>query len=178
MVSVLKTFAHKGCKITAHIKICIFSIFGSQGYTTRISRLLAGFCWYWCYYPHRSRDALSPVSGIFFLKLVSVKAIMKHVIGGNSFTPVTGGNCLKMWLVGTASHLWLVGTSSKCDWCQKLHTCEWWKLPQMWFVGTASHLWLVRTASHVFAGPLSPGEALIVQYLSKYWRWCFESLKK
>ena len=21
--------------------------------------------WYWCYYPHRSRDALSPVCGIF-----------------------------------------------------------------------------------------------------------------
>ena len=22
--------------------------------------------WYWCYFPHRSRDALSPVNGIFF----------------------------------------------------------------------------------------------------------------
>ena len=26
---------------------------------------LAGFFWYWCYYPLRSRDALSPVWGIF-----------------------------------------------------------------------------------------------------------------
>ena len=29
--------------------------------------LLAGFCWYWCYYPHQSRDALPPVCGIFLL---------------------------------------------------------------------------------------------------------------
>ena len=29
--------------------------------------------------------------------------------------------------------------------------------------------------THVFAGPLNPGEGLIVQYLSKCWRWCFES---
>ena len=29
--------------------------------------------WYWCYYPHRSRDALSPVCGIFFedIKIVA-----------------------------------------------------------------------------------------------------------
>ena len=27
--------------------------------------LLAGIFWYWCYYPHHSRDALSPVWGIF-----------------------------------------------------------------------------------------------------------------
>ena len=24
------------------------------------------FFWYWCYYPHRSKDTLSPVCGIFF----------------------------------------------------------------------------------------------------------------
>ena len=29
--------------------------------------LLAGFFWYWCYYPHRSRDALSPVCEIFLM---------------------------------------------------------------------------------------------------------------
>ena len=29
-------------------------------------------------------------------------------------------------------------------------------------------------AAHVFAGPLNPGEALMVQYLSKCWRWGFE----
>ena len=31
-----------------------------------ISRI---FCWYWCYYPHRSRDSLCPVGGIFFYQL-------------------------------------------------------------------------------------------------------------
>ena len=35
--------------------------------------MVFGYCWctllwYWCYYPHRSRDALSPVCGIFFLR--------------------------------------------------------------------------------------------------------------
>ena len=29
--------------------------------------------WYRCYYPHRSRDALSPVCGIFVLKSVIAK---------------------------------------------------------------------------------------------------------
>ena len=28
---------------------------------------------------------------------------------------------------------------------------------------------------HVFAGPMSPGKALTVQYLSRCWSWCFES---
>ena len=42
--------------------------------------LLAEFFWYWCYYPHRSRDALSPVCGIFdqkfnFLLLLSSVAL-------------------------------------------------------------------------------------------------------
>ena len=40
----------------------IFSVFQKNwvfGYSW--STLL----WYWCYYPHRSRDALSPVCGIF-----------------------------------------------------------------------------------------------------------------
>ena len=32
-----------------------------------------------------------------------------------------------------------------------------------------------KALAHVFAGPLSPGEALIVQYLSKCWKWYFES---
>ena len=27
--------------------------------------LLVGFFWYWCYYPHRLKDALFPVRGIF-----------------------------------------------------------------------------------------------------------------
>ena len=27
--------------------------------------LISGFFWYWCYHPHRSRDALSPACGIF-----------------------------------------------------------------------------------------------------------------
>ena len=31
--------------------------------------LLAGFFWYRCYYPHWSRDALSPGCGIFYLCL-------------------------------------------------------------------------------------------------------------
>ena len=32
--------------------------------------------------------------------------------------------------------------------------------------------------AHVFAGPLSPGEALILQYLSKCWKWYFESYNR
>ena len=45
----------------------IFSVFQKKfvfGYSW--STLL----WYRCYYPHRSRDALSPVCGIFLLKLI------------------------------------------------------------------------------------------------------------
>ena len=39
------------------------------------SLLFCKFCltsrifWYWCYYPHRSKDALSPVCGIFLIFL-------------------------------------------------------------------------------------------------------------
>ena len=49
VVSDLNTFAHKGCKIAAHKKVLFLTNFA----------LLAGFFWYWCYFPHRSRDALS-----------------------------------------------------------------------------------------------------------------------
>ena len=38
---------------------------GSGGYITRIRKLLAGYVWYRCYHLHQSRDALSPVCGIF-----------------------------------------------------------------------------------------------------------------
>ena len=38
---------------------------GSEGYTTRIRRLLAGFFWYQCYYLHWLRDNLSSVCRIF-----------------------------------------------------------------------------------------------------------------
>ena len=44
----------------------IFSVFQKNlvfGYSW--STLL----WYWCYYPHQSRDAVSPVCGIFFISL-------------------------------------------------------------------------------------------------------------
>ena len=38
---------------------------GSGGYTTGTRRLLVGFFLEGCYYLHQSRDALSPVCGIF-----------------------------------------------------------------------------------------------------------------
>ena len=56
MVSDLNTFSHKGCKIAAQKKFVFSANFA----------LLAGFFWYRCYYQHRSRDALSPVCGIFY----------------------------------------------------------------------------------------------------------------
>ena len=51
---------------------------GSAGHTTRIRRLYNKdqevvsriFFLYRCYYPHRSRDALSPVCGIFKQSIV------------------------------------------------------------------------------------------------------------
>ena len=55
MVSDLKTFVYKGCKIATQKKSLFLANFA----------LLAGFLWYRCYYPHRSREALSPVCGIF-----------------------------------------------------------------------------------------------------------------
>ena len=55
MVSDLNNLAHKGCKIATQKKVRFSTNFA----------LLAGFFWYQCYYPHRSRDALSPVRGIF-----------------------------------------------------------------------------------------------------------------
>ena len=57
MVSDLNTFAHKGCKIAAQKKVWFSTNFA----------LLAGFFWYQCYYPHLSRDALSPVCRIFIM---------------------------------------------------------------------------------------------------------------
>ena len=54
VVSDWTTFAHKGCKIAAQKKVCFLANFA----------LLAGFVWYWCYYPHRSRDTMSPICGI------------------------------------------------------------------------------------------------------------------
>ena len=51
---------------------------GSEGYTTRIRRLLAGFFWYRCYYPHRSRD-VSPVCRIFLT--VDMKSCFCHILG-------------------------------------------------------------------------------------------------
>ena len=49
-----KTFAFKWCKITAQ-----------KGIFSANFALIAGFFWYRCYYPHRLRDALTPVCGIF-----------------------------------------------------------------------------------------------------------------
>ena len=67
----------------------IFSVFQKNwvfGYSW--STLL----WYRCYYPHRSRDALSPVCGIFlfsfFLNFISVVVFflnMSHVFNENIF---------------------------------------------------------------------------------------------
>ena len=59
MVSHLKTFAQKGCKIAAEKK---------EENKSADFALLEGYFWYRCYYPHRSRDALSPVCGIFLVK--------------------------------------------------------------------------------------------------------------
>ena len=76
-VSDLKTCAHKGCKIAAQKKKSFSANFA----------LLVGFFWYWCYYPHRSRDALSPVCGIF---LLFFDKVVKLVGGGaviNGATP-------------------------------------------------------------------------------------------
>ena len=55
-VSDLNTFAHKGCKIATLKQNRFLANFA----------LLAGFL-YRGYYPHRSRDALSHVCGIFHL---------------------------------------------------------------------------------------------------------------
>ena len=55
MVSDLKTFADKGCKIAAQQNFCFSANFA----------FIAGFFWYWCYYSHWLRDALSPICKIF-----------------------------------------------------------------------------------------------------------------
>ena len=72
MVSDLKTFAHKGCKIAGQQKVSFLANFA----------LLAGFFWYRCYYPHQSRDSLSPVCGIFLFSFNSIGSdnITKHQV--------------------------------------------------------------------------------------------------
>ena len=55
----------------------IFSVFQKKlvlGYSC--STLL----WYWCYYPHRSRDALSPVCGIFLLLFNKVSSLIYRTV--------------------------------------------------------------------------------------------------
>ena len=66
VVSDLKTFACKGYKIAAPKQFFFFFFF----LLSANFALLAGFFWYQCYYSHRSRDALSPVCGIFLFSLV------------------------------------------------------------------------------------------------------------
>ena len=66
-VSDLKILAHKGCKIAAQ-KI----------FSTKFA-LLAGFFCYRCYYPHRSRDALSPIWGIFTLVVKTMVANERYL---------------------------------------------------------------------------------------------------
>ena len=60
MVSDLKTFSHKACKIATQKKKKKSANFA----------LVAGFFWYQCYDPHRSRDSLSPKYGIFLADFV------------------------------------------------------------------------------------------------------------
>ena len=40
--------------------------------TRPVPNFCPGFFWYLCFYPHWSRDSLSPVCGIFFVLLLSV----------------------------------------------------------------------------------------------------------
>ena len=54
-----ETLTYKGYKIAAQ-----FFFWGGANFP-----LIAGFFWYRCYYPHQSRDALSPVYRIFEPKL-------------------------------------------------------------------------------------------------------------
>ena len=42
--------------------------------------LLAEFFWYWCYYPHRSRKALSPVCWIFFENMQNLSLFFVYLI--------------------------------------------------------------------------------------------------
>ena len=64
MVSDLKTFALKWCNIAAGKKLyfCLANF-----------PLLAGFFWYQCYFPHRLRDASSPLSGFFSEHFIKVR---------------------------------------------------------------------------------------------------------
>ena len=123
----LKTFTNKGCKIPAQTSVLLLLLFlanlglinhsslsqfcneqeviqqGSGGYTTRIRRLLAGFFWYRCYYPHRSRDALSSVYRIFLNRNRKVPANAAQITQYDSefllFQPCD--------LLAPASHAWL-----------------------------------------------------------------------
>ena len=91
VVSDLKSFAHKWCKIAAVKKLLQIFFISSLRLRVflppllkvrcphkeckiapqkkvcfrRVFSLLAGFFWYQCYYPHRLRDSLSPVCAIF-----------------------------------------------------------------------------------------------------------------
>ena len=76
MVSHLKTFINKGCKIAAKNfffgKILPSSLPPLPGQTLPPSlppwanfALLSRIFWYCCYYPYPSRDSLSPICGIF-----------------------------------------------------------------------------------------------------------------
>ena len=35
--------------------------------------------WYWCYYPHRSRDLVSPVCGIFFILIYLPRSVCSYI---------------------------------------------------------------------------------------------------
>ena len=61
-----------------------------------IFALLAGLFWYRCYYPHRLRDALSPVCWIFFWK--KVKTVL--------FCARIGVERFEKWTTGTLYFLW------------------------------------------------------------------------
>ena len=37
------------------------------------------FIWYWCHYPHRSRDALSPICGIFSIMCPTLICLKLHI---------------------------------------------------------------------------------------------------
>ena len=42
--------------------------------------LLTVFFWYWCYYPHRLRDFLSPVCGTILLQLFNFQLHTQHLL--------------------------------------------------------------------------------------------------
>ena len=62
VVSDLKFFAHKGCKIVAQFFL-----------TSR-------FFWHWCYYPHWSRDALPMTTSVYLHNVSRVMCQMSCVM--------------------------------------------------------------------------------------------------